>query len=195
MKEGDALKRRDGFTMIEAVVIVAVLAILAGIVTPLVVREVAKSKVSRVRNDMEAIATAFNQYYVDTSFWPGRLATDRFAGAASSQAVMDTYTSLYTDPTNLTGWDGPYLERGVLNGATMQATKGAGNALTGLCDPWKIQFRIVYGAAGAAGAGAAGAISVVSAGPDRVFQTTDTNALMGEATGDDVVRVITRRAR
>jgi CheY-like chemotaxis protein len=44
-------------------------------------------------------------------------------------------------------------------------------------------------------AGPAGAISVVCAGPNRVFDTTDANALMGEATGDDVVRVITRRAR
>ena len=175
--------------------IVAVLAILAGIVTPLVVREVAKSKVSRVKNDMEAIATAFNQYFVDTSFWPGRLTTDRFAGAASSQAVMDTYTSLYTDPTNLTGWDGPYLERGVLNGAVMQTTEVAGTALAALAAPWKQNFRVVYGAAGAAGAGAAGAISVVSAGPDRTFNTTDTDALMGEATGDDIVRVVTRRAR
>jgi type II secretory pathway pseudopilin PulG len=176
--------------MIEAVVIVAVLAILAGIVTPLVVREVAKGKVSRVRNDMEAVATAFNQYYVDTSYWP-----EAWTGAASSTVDLLTFPSLYANSQNLTGWDGPYMERGVMNGAVMQATIGAGNARTGLIDPWKTPFRIVYGALGAAGAGAAGAISVVSAGPDRVFNTSTTSALAGEATGDDIVRVITRRVR
>ncbi len=176
--------------MIEAVVIVAVLAILAGIVTPLVVREVAKSKISRVKTDMEAISTAFNQYYVDTSYWP-----ERFDGAASSNTSFTSFRSLYTNSQNLTGWDGPYLERGVLNGANMQVAKGSGNNRTGLIDPWKQPFRIVYGALGAAGAGAAGGISVVSGGPNRTITTTDTNALMGEAADDDIVRVITRRVR
>jgi type II secretory pathway pseudopilin PulG len=182
------LKRNAGFTMVEAVVIIGVLAILAGIVTPLVIREVAKSKVARVRTDMEAIATAFNQYFADTSYWP-----EKWDGAANDRVDLDEFPALYANSESLIGWDGPYLERGVLSGGVMQATKGTGDSRTGLVDPWKQPFQVVYGIAAAAGAGAAGAISLVSAGPNQVHDTSDANALMGEATNDDIVRVITRR--
>lgn len=184
------MKRNAGFTMIEAVVIVAVLAILAGIITPLVVREVAKSKVSRARSDMEAISTAFNQYFIDTSYWP-----DRYDGAASSRVDLLVFSSLYANTQNLSGWDGPYLERGVLNSGTMRATTGSGTNLRGLIDPWKQPFQIVYGALGAAGAGPAGSISIVSAGPNRVHDTNTNRALVGDPQGDDIVRVITRRVK
>jgi len=184
------VRRNAGFTMIEAVVIVAVLAILAGIITPMVVKEVAKSKVTRAKADMDAIATAFNQYYVDTSFWP-----ERFDGAASSRADFLQFRSLYRNSQNLTGWDGPYLERGVLQGSNMQAVRGSGNNRVGLLDPWKQPFQIVYGAANAPGAGVAGAVAIVSAGPNRTHDTADNRALIGDPQGDDLVRVITRRAK
>lgn len=176
--------------MIEVIVIVAVLAILAGIITPLVVREVAKSKVSRAKTDMEALSTAFNQYFVDTSFWP-----ERWDGTGSSQSDMLQFQSLYANSQSLTGWDGPYLERGALVGGVMQMTQGAVPNMTGLIDPWQQPFRVVYGALGANGAGAGGSISIVSAGPNRVHNTSTVNARMGVASNDDIVRVVTRRAR
>jgi prepilin-type N-terminal cleavage/methylation domain-containing protein len=184
------LNRKSGFTMIEVIVIVAVLAILAGIITPLAVREVGKSKVARAKSDMETISTGLNQYFVDTSFWP-----DQWNGTGSSRSDMLTYTSLYANTLNLSGWDGPYLEKGVRNGNTLQMTLGAGAAMTGIIDPWGTPFQIVYGAVGANGAGAAGVIALVSAGPNKVHNTTDVNARAGVAQGDDIVKIVTRRAR
>ncbi len=184
------MRLRAGFTMIEAVVIIAVLAILAGILTPMVIREVAKAKVTRVIADMEAISTAFTQYYVDTGYWP-----EGYTGNTNEREDLVVFSSLYQDPGDLAGWDGPYLEKGVRAGASYVVAQSEGGQYTGLVDAWGTPYRVVYGRVGSANAGAGGAVSLLSAGPDKVFSTSDGLALRGEASRDDVVKVITRRVR
>lgn len=202
------MKRKAGFTMIEAVVIIAVLAILAGILTPMVIREVAKAKTTRVIADMEAIATAFTQYFIDTGYWP-----ERYTGLSDEKADLIGFRCLYADPGDLIGWDGPYLERGVRVGESFQVARVEGAAksrdassvvaqppsssgrYSGLVDAWGMPFRLFYGRIGSSNAGAGGAIVLVSAGPNRVFDTSDHIAMRGETAEDDIVKVITRRIR
>ena len=62
--------KRNGFTLIELLIVVAIIAILAAIAVPNFLEAQARSKVSRVMNDMRAIATAIESYTVDNNRHP-----------------------------------------------------------------------------------------------------------------------------
>lgn len=184
------MKRNAGFTMIEAIVIVAVIAILGGILTPMVIKEVAKSKITRCKADMEAASTAFNQYFADTSYWP-----DNWSGATTSAVDFMTFSNLFTNGSSHVGWDGPYFERSVLSGATQVVATLTGTVYAGFLDPWGRPFRVVYGAVGSATGGPGGAIALVSGGPGATITTTNANACMGIPAADDLVRVVSKKVR
>ncbi len=61
---------KKGFTLIEMVVVLAVVAILAAILTPTVARNIKASKVTRTINETQVIAAAIASLYKDTGFWP-----------------------------------------------------------------------------------------------------------------------------
>lgn len=181
-------RTRAGFTMIEIIVIVAVIAILGGILTPLVMKELAKSKVSRASADMNAISIAFTQYYADTSYWP-----EQYTGAASMTDDFEDYQCLYIDTVSLPGWDGPYMQRGVPGTSGQQAALQTAGVWDGVIDPWGKPFRIVCLAPNDSLPG--GGIAVVSGGSDGTVDTADTDAVQGNKTDDDLVTVVTRRVR
>jgi len=87
-----SLTKKDGFTLIELVVVVVILGILAVALVPGVVGRVQAAKVSRYQSDLDAIATAARMYYVDNSEWPENI------GALASYGI-DTVK----DP-----WNGDY---------------------------------------------------------------------------------------
>ena len=60
----------SGFTLIELVTVVAILAILAGAIVPLVSRHMAHSRDVRRLADMRAVASAIDQYFVDNGRYP-----------------------------------------------------------------------------------------------------------------------------
>lgn len=61
------IKRNFGFTLIELLIVVAIIAILAAIALPNFLEAQTRAKVSRVKNDMRAIATALEAFYVDNN--------------------------------------------------------------------------------------------------------------------------------
>lgn len=184
------MKNNAGFTMIEVIVIVAVIAILGGILTPMVIKEIGKSKFTRAAADMEAISTAFSQYYADTSFWP-----EKYQGTTNQKVSFEDFRCLYANTETLGGWDGPYMKRGVLSsGERVVALKNGAN-WEGIVDPWGSPFRIVYGRVGSGAGGAGGGIAVLSAGPDGTFDTNDKKALAGVPSKDDLLQVVTSKVR
>ncbi len=58
------------FTLIELLIVVAIIAILAAIAVPNFLEAQTRSKVSRVKADMRSIATAVESYYVDYNRYP-----------------------------------------------------------------------------------------------------------------------------
>lgn len=65
------LKRRfNAFTLIELLIVVAIIAILAAIAVPNFLEAQVRSKVSRCKTDMRSIATAIEAYKVDTNHYP-----------------------------------------------------------------------------------------------------------------------------
>lgn len=61
---------RRGFTLIELLIVVAIIAILAAIAVPNFLEAQTRAKVSRVKNDLRAIATGIESYRVDHNSYP-----------------------------------------------------------------------------------------------------------------------------
>ncbi len=58
------------FTLIELLIVVAIIAILAAIAVPNFLEAQTRSKVSRVKNDLRTLATAMESYAVDNTRYP-----------------------------------------------------------------------------------------------------------------------------
>jgi len=83
---------RGGFTLIEIIIAVAIVAILAGTVTPLAFREYMRAREDATLAELATLEQALLAFYEDT----GRLPTEAEGLAA-----------LVSDP-GVTGWQGPY---------------------------------------------------------------------------------------
>lgn len=90
-----------GFTLIELLVVIVVIAILAGLVGPMVFRNVGDAKVTAAKAQLELFGLALDQYRLDNDYYP------------STTQGLD---ALRTNPTGepaARGWRGPYLKKPV----------------------------------------------------------------------------------
>lgn len=115
-------KRTGGFSMIEMVIIIAIILGLAGVVIPIVNQEMNDSKVSNAVADINRIATALNQYIKDTLYFPtgkqGATSYDYLFtnGQKPSQNLMASGQGAHIKGFLLKNenggprWKGPYLD-------------------------------------------------------------------------------------
>ena len=90
-RAGRAWKKGEGFTLIELLIVVAIIAILAGIAIPNFVRAGNKTKISRVFADFKHIGEALETYAMDNVAYPSE--NDAF------DALVPNYiTSIPKDP-------------------------------------------------------------------------------------------------
>lgn len=61
---------KHAFTLIELLIVVAIIAILAAIAVPNFLEAQVRAKVSRVKSDMRALATAVETYHIDCNKYP-----------------------------------------------------------------------------------------------------------------------------
>jgi general secretion pathway protein G len=80
-----------GFTLIELMIVVAIIAILAGILIPNFVNARAQAQTSACQSNLRAIATAMELYYADNQRYPA-------AGAIPDALNTDTVTYLSNTP-------------------------------------------------------------------------------------------------
>jgi len=88
-----------GFTLIELLVVITVIAILAGLVAPLVFRNVGDAKVSAARAQIELFGLALDAYRLDNDYYP-----------SSTQGLAALRTLPAGDPA-ARNWRGPYLKK------------------------------------------------------------------------------------
>jgi general secretion pathway protein G len=101
--------RQNGFTLIEIMVVVVILAVLGALVVPKILENVDKARVTRAQSDIRAIQTALDLYRLDNFKYP---TTEQGLQALVKQPSDPTITnyrsggylpSLPKDP-----WNNPY---------------------------------------------------------------------------------------
>jgi prepilin-type N-terminal cleavage/methylation domain-containing protein len=91
-------KNRGGFTLVEIMIVVAIIALLAAIAVPGFLRARKRSQASRIINDLRLIDSAVDQYAIETN---------KTSGVAVATADWTSYlksgTSLYNTASDLFG--------------------------------------------------------------------------------------------
>ncbi len=77
------MKKQQGFTLIELMIVVAIIAILAAIALPAYQDYVARAQVSEAMSLSSGARTAVAEYYADRGAWPSANASAGLAPAAS----------------------------------------------------------------------------------------------------------------
>ena len=95
-KKGEGMKK--GFTLVELIVVIAIIAILGAVVAPNAFKAVEKSRVSAAIGILKGMDTAIMQYYSDVGLWP----------AANFSSTSSNY--LMTNVASSATWDGPYID-------------------------------------------------------------------------------------
>ena len=90
--------RRAGFTLLELLVVVAIIALLAAYVGPKYFSQVGKSEVQVARAQIESLEKALDQFRLDMRRYP---------------SAEEGLEALVAKPTNGTQWSGPYLKKAV----------------------------------------------------------------------------------
>ena len=87
-----------GFTLLELLVVLLIIALLAGYVGPKLFSQVDKAKVKATQAQMKTLGDALTQYRLDVGSYP---------------SVEQGLEALTKQPQGVTGWFGPYLAKGV----------------------------------------------------------------------------------
>ncbi len=90
-----------GFTLIELLVVITVIAILAGLVAPMVFSHVGDAKTSAARAQIELFGLALESYRLDNDYYP-----------STAQGLEALRTKPAGDP-EARNWRGPYLKKTV----------------------------------------------------------------------------------
>ena len=84
-----------GFTLLEILVVIAILGLLIGLVAPAVLRQLGSARTSVVRQSIERIGSVLDLYKLDVGSYP-----------SSSQGLL----ALIIKPSDVSSWNGPYLK-------------------------------------------------------------------------------------
>ncbi len=90
-------KRRNGFTLIELMLVVIIISALAAMVLPRLAGRSEQARTAAARADVSAnIATALKLYELDNGKFP---------------STSEGLKALLNKPSSVTNWNGPYLEK------------------------------------------------------------------------------------
>lgn len=90
--------KKRGFTLIEMVVVLAVIAILAAILFPTIAKYISDSRVTRATNEEQVITASVMMLYKDTGKWPATFQEPTVAGGGPSGRVDRLLTGGTADP-------------------------------------------------------------------------------------------------
>ena len=86
------IKDHRNFTLMEMVVVIAIIALLAAIVTPMYFKHVKEARIESAKTQISLLGECIDSYRLDTG------------------ALPKTLNDLISNGENLTQWNGPYLQ-------------------------------------------------------------------------------------
>lgn len=92
------MRKARGFTLLELLVVVAIIGLLVAYVGPRYVSQIGKSEAAAARAQIEALARALDTFRLDTGHYP-----------SATQGLA----ALRERPAGETRWNGPYLQKDV----------------------------------------------------------------------------------
>ena len=126
------MRKRKGFTMVELMVVIIIMAILGLAIMPALMGSSEKAKYSRAWSDLDAIANAFTAYYGRQGTLPGITAVGALETLLSGDSLFQSF--LGTPLANLKDpWNESYQIKGTWKPATGKGyvivyVKGTGTA-------------------------------------------------------------------
>ena len=91
-----------GFTLIELIVVIAIIAALASVIAPSIFRNASDAKSTAARSQIEIFALALNAYRLDNDAFP-----------SSEQGLAALQAAPTGEPAAPRNWRGPYLKKAV----------------------------------------------------------------------------------
>jgi general secretion pathway protein G len=92
---GNSFKQR-GFTLVELLLVLVILALIAGLVLPGIIGKAESAKAKAASSQISRISMSVESYYLDTGNVPSSL------------------EQLVNQPSGTTGWNGPYIKNSLL---------------------------------------------------------------------------------
>ena len=119
-------KSSKGFTLVELLVVIVILAVLAAIVLPKFMDSGKRSKESALKSDLKIVRNAISLFQTDTGYYPAQL-SDLTAASAPAKG-LDSAGAQQT--ITASDWHGPYLQdlpKDPINGSDLSYTASGAN--------------------------------------------------------------------
>lgn len=117
------MSKQCGFTLMEMIGVMAVIAIMASVATPMIFDAIRNAKVTAFVEDVNMMKSAVAAFYEDTGEFPTHIPTDN--QVRNKQLMKD-------NPANpISGWNGPYLEKDLENPFSEGAYRGVLSSTSG----------------------------------------------------------------
>ena len=89
-------KGQRGFTLVELLLVLVILALIAGLVLPGIIGKAESAKAKAASSQISRISMSVESFYLDTGNTPSSL------------------DELVNEPSGVTGWNGPYIKNSLL---------------------------------------------------------------------------------
>lgn len=122
--------KRAGFTLVEVLVTLVLIALLIGVIVPSVISQLGAGEAPRVAGDLEAVRSAAKLFRVDVRRFPGT--PEQLILPPVDWADSTDHSGTVIPDALLGRWNGPYLESGSLIAGATGATPAPDTLLIAL---------------------------------------------------------------